>query len=259
MKNLAVTVSRDSSIQLLESLADVIILDKDVSASITTSYDTVYIRSHFSHAFMMPQNFRHTIESIVQQAKQLNPKVKFIDGMDNVDAIVSFEDKWSQYETFGEFMPRTELYKDGVDISTFVRPIYKKRLSSRGSGVTWDREKVDHSVGDWLIQESLDIAEELRVYIICGGVCEIGAVRRSMTSAQSAQAISSRQLSKIEIGFCSEVLNQARGIDIAGLDIACTSGGELYLMEVNRSPGFAKFNELSGINLATTLYEQVHS
>jgi len=257
MKHLVIAVSPDSSLGLLGSYADVIVLDKKPQTSSTVQYDTIYIRSHFSQPSTLPQVFRSEIDSIVQNAKQLNPNVKFIDSMDNVDDIVAFEDKWNQHTLFGTFQPRTEIYDDSVDISSFVRPIFKNRLSSRGSGVTWDVTRTNRSTGEWIIQESLNIEEELRVYVIRGEVYPVGAVRQNMTEGQKAQAVGQRKLTQDEIDFSSSVMKQAPGIDIAGIDIARTSKGGLSLMEVNRSPGFAKFMELTGVNLADVLYKKL--
>jgi len=257
MKNLVIAVSPDSSLELLRPFADVVVLDKGLIKNSDTSYDTVYIRSHFSQQSTLPQNFRSEIDSLVQQAKGKNPKVKFIDDMDNVDTIVAFEDKWLQYTTFGKFMPRTELYDNNLNTSSFVRPVYKNRLSSRGSGITWDREKVVGSPGNWIVQESLEIREELRVYIIFGEVYPIGAVKQSMTEGNKAQGVNSRALTQDEIKFSLNLIEQTPGLDVVGIDIASTSDGKISLMEVNRSPGFAKFYELTGFNLADKLYDKL--
>ncbi len=255
MKNLVIAVSPDSSLELLGAYADVVVLDKEQIKASDTFYDTVYIRSHFSQPSTLPQNFRSKIDLLVESAKRVNPDVKFIDGMDSVDAIVAFEDKWHQYEIFSEFMPRTELYDTDTDTASFTRPVYKNRLSSRGSGVTWDKNKVDDSPQNWIIQESLVIAEELRVYIILGEVYPVGAVKQSMTEGIKAQGTSSRALTQDEIEFASRLMRQAPDLDIVGIDMARTTDKSLLLIEVNRSPGFAKFYELTGFNLATELYK----
>lgn len=104
---------------------------------VSKKYQTVYIRSHFSTPGYTPKDLRKEIDNLVDLAKQTNPNLKFIDNMPSVDQIISFEDKWSQYELFGDLMPRTKIYDQTTDISDFNRPIFKKRLSSRGQGVTW--------------------------------------------------------------------------------------------------------------------------
>lgn len=255
MKNLVISVTPDSSLELLAEYTDVIILDKGLINNTHEFYDMVYIRSHFGQQSTLPQNFRNEIDRIVRQVKDRNPNVKFIDNMDNVDAIVDFEDKWHQYKIFSEFIPTTRLCDEAFHSTDFVRPVYKHRLSSRGSGVTWDRIKVIEPLTDWIMQESIDIQEELRVYIILGQVYPIGAVKRSMTEGNKAEGVNARTLTNDEVTFSLNLIKKAPDLDIVGIDIARAADGKLSLMEVNRSPGFAKFYELTGFNLADKLYK----
>jgi len=255
MKHLVVAVSLDSSLELLESFADVIVLDTSKIPPIARSYETLYIRSHFSKPETLPQVFRNEINIIVNQATQNNQNIRFIDGMNAVDDIVSFEDKWLQYQRFSDFMPITELLSKTENTSLFKRPVYKNRLSSRGTGVTWDSGNIIGSKNDWIIQESLNIVEELRVYVVRGTVCQTGAIRQSMLEGSRTSTIESRKLSKDEIEFAAEVGKHASDLDLLGLDIARTFDGALQLMEANRSPGFAAFADMTGINLAHSLYE----
>jgi len=257
MNNLIITVSPDSSLELLRRYADIVVLDKEPAPTLTKIYDTVYIRSHFSQPSTLPQVFRKEITSLVQQARRLNAKVMFIDTMDTVDAIVDFEDKWRQHEVFGEYMPRTELFDDNVDTSGFIRPLFKHRLSSRGKGVTWDKEKASSSSGNWIIQESLNIQEELRIYVVCGEVCPVGVIRQNKTLQQPVRVVDSRELTKEEIDFSLNVIRQFASLDLVGLDVARTLDEKLSLIEVNRSPGFAKFDQLTGVDIAEIVYEKL--
>ncbi len=254
MKNLVITVSPESSIDLLKLFADIIVLDKEPAPTNLPFYETLYIRSHFGHPSTLPEVFRSKIEAIVQLAKHENPDIKFVDNINSVDKIMRAEDKWNQYKIFSNFMPNTELLNDDLDVSGFVHPVFKKRFSSHGNGVTWNIDETTVPRKDWLVQESLDINEELRVYVINTNVYPVGAIRQSKTADKSTQAVDSRTLVQDEIKFSSQISKQAPNLDIIGLDIARTSGGKLYLMEVNRSPGFGKFAELTGINLASILY-----
>lgn len=258
MKHLVVAVSLDSSLELLASYADIVILDKDPAIKANKLYDTLYIRSHFSQPSMSPQAFRNEIEKLVESTMRTNQNVKFIDNMSTVDEIVAFEDKWLQYETFGTFMPRTELYTETVVSSSFLRPVYKMRLSSRGTGVTWDAGKVPNSSAEWIIQESLDIQEELRVYVIRQKPYPVAAVKHSMSDSRTAQSFDTRLLTPDEAEYALNVMRRAPELDMVGIDMARTANGELKVLEVNRSPGFAKFHELTGFNLAQELYEPVN-
>lgn len=256
MKHLVVTVSPDSSIDLLRSYADVVLLDAESLPELKTAYDTLYIRSHFSSPATLPQNFRSQIDSIVQTVHSTHPHVRYIDNMSTVDAIVAFEDKWHQYVLFGEFMPRTELYDNSVDLASFSRPVFKKRLSSRGSGVTWDETKTSNTSNEWIVQESLDIVEELRVYVVHGEVYPTGVVHQSKTEDTDVVVLNSRALTSAEMDFSKRVMRGALAIEAAGIDMARTADGRLWLMEVNRSPGFAKFYDHTGVNLADALYRK---
>lgn len=254
MKNLVIAVSPDSSLDLLGTYAEICILDKNPIFKIDVAYDTVYIRSHFSQPSTLPQVFRSEIDTLIKHAKSINPHVKFVDGMDTVDKILAFEDKWSQYKIFGHFMVQTELYTGQDEESQFVNPIYKKRLSSRGNGVTWNKERVIGATNEWIKQESLDIYEELRIYIIKGEVYPIGAIKQTMTEGQKAEALDSRRLLQDEMDFSRQIIAAMPSLDIVGIDVARTNEGKLKLLEANRSPGFAKFYELTSINLASILY-----
>jgi hypothetical protein len=255
--HLVISVSTDSSLELLGAFADVIVLDTDPLPPILKRYETLYIRSHFSRPSLLPQVFHTEIESIVQRAVYVNPNVTYIDAMSTVDAIVDFEDKWHQYEIFKEYMPKTQLLDTTQNTAFFKRPVFKKRLSSQGVGVTWDAEKITGPAEDWIVQESLDIAEELRIYVIRGRVHPVGVIRQSKTTQQRVQAVDYRTLTQDEIDFSLQASSRAPGLDIIGLDIARTPAGELTLIEANRSPDFAAFEKLTGVNLAGTLYRRV--
>lgn len=152
MDHLVITVSVDSSLELLGKYADVIVLDKDSLPIRIKSYKSVYIRSHFSIPELLPQKFCTEIETLVGLLSAENPAIIFIDNMASVDVIVAFEDKWHQYKKFSEFMPSTRLFSDSEDTSEFTRPIYKKRLSSRSTGVTWNSNEVVGAPEDWIVK-----------------------------------------------------------------------------------------------------------
>ncbi len=257
MNNLVISVSPDSSLEQLGQYADVFVLDAPNLPEVSKAYDTVYIRSHFNRPETLPQNFRMETHRLVAAAKNLNPNVTFIDSMDTVDTIVDFEDKWHQYTLFGDLMPKTLLYDTHADVSTLTRPIYKNRLSSRGQGVTWDSTTANSSQGHWIAQESLDIVEEMRIYGVWSEVYPVCSLRHSKSAEHDAEVVDYRDLTKDEIDFAASAILKASGLDFVGLDVARTADGTLYLLEANRSPGFSKFFQLTGINLADTLYTKV--
>ena len=251
-------MSHDSSLKSLGLHADTILLDVDPNIKIMKTYDTVYIRSHFSKFDTLPQRFRSETKNLVQQIYELNSNVKFIDSTDTVDDILQFEDKWNQYQILSEFMPKTILYNDSYDVANFTQPVYKNRLSSRGTGVTWDVKQITNPEKDWIVQESISIIEELRIYAICGEIYPIGSIRQNKTSQQGTKVIDSRLLAQNEIDFSLRVMSHISHVDFAGLDVVRTENSALTLIEVNRSPGFAKFNDQTGVELADVLYEKLN-
>lgn len=254
MNHLVISVSPDSSLDLLGEFADVIVLDTQLVPETLPGYDTLYIRSYFGQESLMPQAFLAEINALVERAVRANPSIQYIDGISTVEAVLAFEDKWHQYGLFSDYMPKTELLSS-VDMVNFTRPVYKKRLSSRGTGVTWSLDEISGYRDDWLVQESLEIQEEIRMYVIRGAVYPIGAIRQSKTIDQGTKAVAARPLTQDEIDFAQSIAQKASDLDIIGLDIVCNEAGDLFLLEVNRSPGFGKFYELTGVNLADHLYE----
>lgn len=252
MQHLVLTVSPESSIPLLRQHADLLLLDKDPLPARLPFYNSLYIRSHFASPKTVPQVFTTQIDAIVAMAKRANPDVKIIDGMDSVEKIVAFEDKWNQYTLFKTFMPRTEVLTDYKN-TAFLKPIFKKRLSSRGTGVQWD-QPTESPDEDWIVQESIEIREEVRMYTIRGTVYPTGAIRRSQTEVKSAGAVASRKLTPDEIVFAESIAAAAPTLDILGLDVARSTDGRLYVLEANRSPGFGAFATLTAVNLADELY-----
>lgn len=256
MNHIAITVSAESSVNLLSKHADIVLLDQAIDPDALSIYKSIYVRSHFSTVELQPQNFRDTITAIVCQARSLNPNIHVIDGMDTVEKIVGFEDKWNQYQIYSDFMPQTRVLNTHID-SNNHKFIYKKRLSSRGLGVTTNLSEVTGLVNEWIVQEKLDIDEEVRIYVIRGKVYPMGAVRSSMTTNQKTISVNARELNNDEISFASAIGQRSNELDMIGLDVARTSDGTLQLMEANRSPGFGAFAELTGVNLADVLYDDL--
>ena len=80
-------------------------------------------------------------------------------------------------------------------------------------------------------------------------------MHESLTEQSKVQVINTRVLGEDEVIFTGNCMKQVPFIDFAGLDIARDINGKLWLMEVNRSPGFAKYFGQTGVNLANTLYD----
>lgn len=253
MNHLVLSVTHDSSLALLERYADVAVLDGPEHPLLHHPYDSVYIRSHFGSPETMPQKLENDINAIVETVRKHNPSVRFIDGVHSVEQILEHEDKWRQYLRYQEFMPFTRLLSEMGDTATGEKLIYKHRLASRGTGVTWDEPKDVVNPSDWIAQQSIAIQEEVRVYAVRGQILPIGAVRHSKSLEQETIAVRARALSLEERTFCANIAAMTDA-DVLGLDIVRSVDGAYYLLEVNRSPGFAAYAELSGVNVAALLY-----
>lgn len=252
-QHLLVTTTSDLSLDYFRPFCDVILLDREYPHNGKNVDDrkSVYVRSHFSRPRTMPQNFKREIDGIGQRAEEL--QIPIVDTMGTVHEIVTFEDKWHQFQMFAKYMPETRLATEVFSDNDSV--IFKKRISSQGTGIAWHYEDITGDVNGWVCQRTLDIREELRVYVVRGEVIEVAAVRQSKTIDQKIKVVGIRKLTEQERQFAASVCQVCIQLDFVGLDIAVTSGG-LRLIEVNRSPDFASFAKKSGMNLAGLLYDR---
>ena len=248
--NLVVTTKIDKDVPSFINRATIAFLedyDNYKDEIFSKKFDTIYFRSQFSSVDTMPQNFKKAINKIGSVFQQSY----FIDHTKNLSEILDFEDKWRQYERFGEFMPRT--WKINGDVTT-DRVIYKKRLSSKTRGISFDPADIINS-DEWLAQEMVDIQQELRVYTIRDHVYPVGAIKSSKHNRDAQVLIhDKRQLSRVEVGFISKIIKKCPEMDLLGLDIALTKEGPI-LIEVNRSPLFQKILNLGESDMAELLYK----
>ncbi|MGI6612000.1 MAG: ATP-grasp domain-containing protein [Candidatus Nanosyncoccaceae bacterium] len=251
-QHLLVTTTADLSIEQFRPLCDIVLLNDSQSSDkirAIEDYRSVYVRSHFSRPDVMPQNFTQQIDEIGRLARQHD--IPLIDNMGTAQEIVNFEDKWRQYQIFSECMPKTQLATKQPDNKSVI---FKKRISSRATGIVWRREDIVGDLADWICQPLLNIQEELRVYIVRGEVIKTAAVRQSKTTNQAVKVVGVRELTEKEESFAQLVHQRRPELDFIGLDIVITPE-ELRLIEVNRSPDFASFARESQLNLVEKLYD----
>jgi len=255
MKHLVVTTRSDLSVEQLQPFTDVLFLEElHGNNPVSQEYASVYFRSHFSRPATMPQNFAAEIDMITEQF--VGQDVYFVDHVTNVEAILAIEDKWSQYQLLGEYMPETYLASESPLGGQSL--IFKKRLSSRASGIAWSRDEISGDLIDWIVQPRLEILEELRIYAVRGVICPMAAVRQSKTENQKVKVTELRPLSNEEIAFAEHVCSKIPQLDFVGLDVVVTPEGPA-LIEVNRSPDFAAFTKIADANLAEQLYETIRT
>ena len=215
-----------------------IINKKDLSA--------IYFRDPFNTA----EYDEAQIKQVIDIVKKSNPSATYIDNIENYHDI-AIEDKWLQYQKLGKYMPTTNTlsatgrFNEGEHIA-------KQRISSRGRGIAFNRDQIDRSQ-DYIIQPLLDIKKEYRIFGINGKIVERGAVRTAKTTSSKVKM---QKAEKIPI----DVLEFARGIykliprlDFVGFDIAVLSDGSKILIEINRSPQFKRYNQITNDNLADDL------
>jgi RimK family alpha-L-glutamate ligase len=160
-----------------------------------------------------------------------------------------------------------KLEKAGRYLKGFEWPVIAKGIhGSRGKYVYLLKNLkearkylTDHLVGFFTFQEYLEIEAEYRIIVIGGKA--VGAMRKYRAEgdfrhniavgASGEAATVSRELNRL-----AERSAKILGYGFAGVDLAI-SGGKPYLLEVNRTPAFAEFESVTGVNVAQLFLKYV--
>ena len=211
----------------------------------------VYFRDPFNEPALPIDDTK--IDAITQRFFQDNPNAYSLDGIHRIEDYY-IEDKYRQFEQFGlEFMPQTWLASEQEFLPQ--RHVFKKRVSCRCRDVHFERlENVD--LKEYIVQERRQIREEMRVFYLRGEVLRVAETRTSETEHQKVKATGDRDLSDAEIDFVKRAMAKMPELDFAGVDLAVQENGELMIIEVNRSPQFAGYYRVTGINLAEKVFRQ---
>lgn len=216
--------------------------DQTNAAIPPSSGDLVYFRDPFNDPLYQP-NPMH-LDRLIASCKNC----RIIDQVTCFQDLVNAEDKFLQSKTYLPFYPKTWLPSE----QTFIvgQHLAKPRISQRARDIlfTLDDRKLDDY---WIIQELLDIAEELRIYLIGGQILPQASIKSSKSSGK-VKVIGSRAISLAEQTFVRQAM-QDTSLDFAGIDLAVLANGEYRLIEVNRSPQFRRYTERTGLNLASLL------
>lgn len=258
-KILIVTTNKDSSLPNLRAAA--LRMDFQVEAvyyddplneltlvAENTQFDYVYFRDPFNVGTFATDVIRRAVAKIYQ----LQPTAQYIDNTKTYDDIL-IEDKWLQYQRLSQFMPHTELllaaeqFKDG-------RHIAKERLSSRARGIVFTKAAIKPSA-DYVIQELQDVQCEYRVYGVHDRIVPMAALRSSKTADSKVKLTSVERLPDHLQNFAETVYHQLPELQLIGLDIIETVSGQVYLIEVNRSCQFSRYQQESGTNVAQLFFE----
>ncbi len=117
----------------------------------------------------------------------------------------------------------------------------------------------DHLVGFFTFQEYLEIEAEYRIIVIGGKA--VGAMRKYHAEGDFRHNIAvgaSGEAATVpaEWNRLAERSAKTLGYGFAGVDLAI-AGKKPYLLEVNRTPAFAEFEKVTGVNVAKLFLQHV--
>jgi ribosomal protein S6--L-glutamate ligase len=115
-------------------------------------------------------------------------------------------------------------------------------------------------LGNYLIQEWYPSKYYYRTLVL--GAKALGAMERLSFHCQNRPSIPLSQRSKkaelsSALGKISLRTTQALNIELAGLDIMPDKKGQLRILEINRSPQFKRFSQVTGINVAEKIIKYI--
>jgi len=255
---LIVTTTADLSLPLFFHLSDDNLMDVSfifydmpidgLESIVRKGFEFVYFRDPFNDLTISQPHAKRLTEAIIDNLRTAY-KVDKISSYDDM----MFEDKWHQYNLFGDLMPQTELPSSFDDVN-FDTQLLKKRISARSKGIVFDRASIlpKDSPQDYVLQAKLNIKKEYRVFMVGGEIVKPMAIKSSKTPNQIAKLVGLEDKIPSDLTqICQEVYKKTK-FDLMGLDIVETDEG-YKVLEVNRSCQFAKFYRLSGLNLASML------
>lgn len=250
-KSALFTTRADKALPLWEGNVGQIYFYKEELLEHFPKITEVYFRDPFNEPALSIDDAK--IDAITRRFFQDNPNAYSLDGIHRIEDYY-IEDKYRQFEQFGlEFMPQTWLASEQEFLPQ--RHVFKKRVSCRCRDVHFERlENVD--LKEYIVQERRQIREEMRVFYLRGEVLRVAETRTSKTEHQKVKATGYRDLSDAEIDFVKRAMAKMPELDFVGVDLAVQENGELMIIEVNRSPQFAGYYRVTGINLAEKVFRQ---
>lgn len=247
------TTKSDQSLGFFVSKNTTIAYFEDTDVALETLlhaqvFDVIYIRDPFNTGDYSLDNISRKIALL----RTLQPHAQFVDNIKSLDDVL-VEDKWKQYEIVGQFMAPTVLATNGLFVEG--KHIAKKRVSARSKDILFS---VQTPLDDkWIIQDLIPINEELRIYVVHGKVMPQATIKTSKSNGEKVKVVGIRPLSDMEAAFAQAVVSCVPQLDFVGLDVAVTRDG-LMLIEVNRSPQFKRYNELSSSNIIEGFFDTMH-
>ena len=221
--------------------------DEEVKNLLKCDFDFLYLRDPFNDRSIDQKTAIVNTKNILNRYQNAYR----VDGINRYKDML-FEDKWTQYGLFKEFMPETNLLSSlEVVPGTFV----KKRISARSKGVVFQDSDFDSGAipTDYIAQSKLDINDEYRVLLVGGEIIMPLAKKTSKKSKESKVKLMSTDTNlPLKMKEICQAVYAKTNFDFLGLDIAY-SRGRYYLLEVNRSPQFKGYLRLTKQNLVKTL------
>jgi len=243
------TTRADKALPLWEGNVDYIYFYKEDLPEHFPEISEVYFRDPFNEPSLPISDDK--ISAITERFFSDNPEAYSLDGIHTIDDYY-VEDKYRQYQHFGtEFMPETWIASEHEFLPK--QHVFKKRISCRCRDVYFE-QPADVDLRDYIVQERRQIREEMRVFYLRGEVLRVAETRTSKTENQKVKATGYRDLSDAEIDFVKRAMSKMPELDFVGVDLAVQENGELMIIEVNRSPQFAGYYRVTGINLAEKVF-----
>lgn len=209
-------------------------------------YDVVYLRDPFNQ----PDYDFDRIATVIDQVTLAAPDARYVDDARSIGDLM-IEDKWQQYQLLAEFMPETWLLDDYATFDNDAH-IAKERLSSRARGIVFARDDLIDG-RDYVVQPLFELTDEYRVFGVNDRILPLAAVRTSKTATSKIKMKGAMQLPDDIAEFADRVYRQIPQMNLVGFDIAKTATGDIVLIEINRSPQFCRYNQLTGTNIADEL------
>lgn len=251
LKSALFTTRADKALPLWEGNVDQIYYYKENLPEHFPEISEVYFRDPFNEPSLPISDDK--IDEITRRFFADNPETYSLDGIHTIDDYY-IEDKYRQFQEFGlEFMPQTWLASEVEFVPQ--EHILKKRVSCRCRDIHFEKPSGGVDLAEYIVQDRRQIREEMRVFYLRGEVLRTAETRTSKTETQKVKATGYRDLSDAEMDFVKRAMAKMPELDFVGVDLAVQENGELMIIEVNRSPQFAGYYRVTGVNLAEKVFK----
>ncbi|MEA2056303.1 MAG: hypothetical protein U9O78_01110 [Patescibacteria group bacterium] len=216
-------------------------------------YDLIFLRNAYR-----PHLFKKKIQTIIKKLSTNDSPI--IDGVESWENYVQHLDKWYHYQILGEeffpFSTKSRL----VAFKQIDQYVAKKPRSSRSKGVYIDLDNKKVYKG-CMFQKKIDIDKEMRIIYCNDQVLEKGVYKRSKKTDQTRVKVQEAfSLDEKLIRYTQAIMSKYKkslnfsSKNLFGLDIALDKKGDLFLIEINRSPIVQTYYDKTKINVFEKLF-----